>query len=159
MNNILKNRNAVIGLVVAIVLLVLVGGFVLLSGKSSNQAQNTQTALPTQVPIPTLSPDSIGLSLTESADMHKATMIITNTTDITSVDYQLSYNAQVSGQDVPRGTIGHVDVKTPGQTISQDMVLGTCSDVCHYDTGITGLKIIVKVTKSDGKVYQVEKSL
>ena len=159
MNNILKNRNAVIGIAVVIVLLVLVGGFILLSGKSSNQAQNAQTALPTQVPIPTLSPDSIGLSLTESADMHKATMKITTTTDITSVDYQLSYNAQVSGQDVPRGTIGHVDVKTPGQTISQDMVLGTCSDVCHYDTGITGLKIIVKVTKSDGKVYQVEKSL
>ena len=158
MNNLLKNRNAVIAIIVAVVLLVLVVGFLIFSGKSANQPQN-QAALPTQVPIPTLAPESIGLTLAESADMHKVNMKIANTTDITSVDYQLSYNAQVSGQPVPRGTIGHADVKTHGQAISQDMVLGTCSDVCHYDIGITDIKIIVKVSKSDGKVYQVEKSL
>jgi hypothetical protein len=159
MNKLLKNRNAVIIAAVVIGLLVLVVGFVLFLEKSSNQAQNSQTALPTQVPIPTLSPDSIGLTLVESADMHKATMKIVNTSDIASVDYQLSYNAQVSGQQVPRGTIGHVDVKTKGQVISQDMIFGTCSDVCHYDTGITDVKLIIKVTKTDGKVYQVVKSL
>jgi hypothetical protein len=62
----------------------------------------------------------------------------------------------VSGQSIPRGTIGHVDVKTPGQTITQKMVFGTCSDVCHYDTGITQVQLIVKVTKTDGKIYQVQ---
>ena len=159
MNNLLRNKKLLIVGGVVLILIVVVIGFVLLSGKFSNQTQNTQTVLPTQVPIPTLAPESIGLTLTESADMHKATMKIANTQDISSVDYQLSYNAQVSGQQVPRGTIGHVDVKTPGQTVSQDMVLGTCSDVCHYDTGITDIKIIVKVTKTDGKIYQVEKSL
>jgi len=40
-------------------------------------------------------------------------MKISKTDDISSLDYQLSYNAEVSGEKVPRGTIGHVDVKTP----------------------------------------------
>jgi hypothetical protein len=83
-------------------------------------------------------------------------MKITKTDDIASVDYQLTYNALVSGQETQRGTIGHVDVKTPGQPISQEMVFGTCSDVCHYDTGITDVKLVVKVTKTDRKIYQVE---
>ena len=156
MNSLLKNRNLLIVGGIGLVLIIAVAGFILFSGKPSNQAQNAQTALPTQVPVPTLAPDAIGLTLVESSDMHKATMKIANTQDIASVDYQLSYNAMVSGQQVPRGTIGHVDVKTPGQPISQDMVLGTCSDVCHYDSGITDIKLVVKVTKTDGKIYQVE---
>jgi len=61
-------------------------------------------------------------------------MTITKTSDIASVDYQLTYTAIVSGQSVARGTIGHVDVKSAGQYITQQMVFGTCSDVCHYDT-------------------------
>jgi hypothetical protein len=129
----------------------------LLSNKSGNS--NQPQATPTQVPVLSLKPDDIGLTLTASADLHKATMKITKTEDISSVDYQLSYNANVAGQAVARGTIGHADVKTKGQTVSQDMVFGTCSDVCHYDSGISDVNLIVKVTKTDGKVYQVEKSL
>ncbi len=36
------------------------------------------------------------------------------------------------------------------------MIFGTCSDVCHYDKDVTDVKLIVKVTKMDGKVYQAE---
>jgi len=157
--SLLKDKRVIIAGGVFLVLIVVVVGFLLLSSKSSNSPQNSQNLAPTQTPVLSLSPNDIGLTLIASADLHKATMKITKTQDIASVDFQLSYNANVSGQEVARGTIGHADVKTPGQPISQDMVFGTCSDVCHYDSGISDVKLIVKVTKTDGKVYQVEKSL
>jgi hypothetical protein len=156
----LKDKRVLIAAAVAVLALVLiVGGVFMMLRGSNNAASDQQTASPTEVPVLALQPADIGLTLTAASNMQTATMTITKTGDITSVDYQLSYNAEVSGQSIPRGTIGHADVKTPGQTITQKMVFGTCSDVCHYDTGITEIKLIVKVTKTDGKVYQVEQSL
>lgn len=149
-----KRILAAAGVAVLAFVLIIVGVVMLTRNSSSTQtAQNTN---PTEAPVLSLKPSDIGLTLVEAANMQTATMTITKTDDITSVDYQLSYNAQVSGQTIPRGTIGHSDVKTPGQPISQKMVFGTCSDVCHYDTGITGVQLIVKVTKTDGKIYQVQ---
>jgi hypothetical protein len=151
----LKDKRILIAAGVAALALVLIVVGVFLLTRGSNSALD-QSAAPTEVPVLSLQPTDIGLTLVVAANMQKATMKIAKTDDITSVDYQLSYNAEVSGQSIPRGTIGHVDVKNPGQVISQDMTFGTCSDVCHYDTGITDVKLIVKVTKTDGKVYQVE---
>lgn len=152
----LKDKRILIAAGVAVLALVLIVVGVVMLSKGSNSTQTAQNTAPTEAPVLTLKPSDIGLTLVEAANMQTATMTITKTDDITSVDYQLSYNAEVSGQSIPRGTIGHADVKTPGQAISQKMVFGTCSDVCHYDTGITGVQLIVKVTKTDGKVYQVQ---
>lgn len=157
MSKFLKNRNLVITSVVVLVVLVGLVGFFLIS-RNSKLAQDGQNnnILPSQIPVPTILPEEIGLTLTVSADMHKATMVVTKTEGITSLDYQLLYNADVSGEKVPRGTIGHVDIKTKGKKVSQDMIFGTCSDVCHYDENITDIKLIVKITKTDGKAYQAE---
>jgi hypothetical protein len=152
----LKDKRVLIAAGVAVLALVLIVGVVFFVSKGSNSSSSNQAPTPTEIPILTLQPSDIGLTLVEATNMQRATMKITKTDDIASVDYQLSYNALVSGQSIPRGTIGHVDVKTPGQVISQEMVFGTCSDFCHYDTGITDIKLVVKVTKTDGKVYQVE---
>jgi hypothetical protein len=152
----LKDKRVLVAAGVAVLALVLIVIGVVMLTKSSSSTQTAQNAAPTEVPVLSLQPGDIGLTLVEAANMQTAVMTIAKTSDITSVDYQLSYNAQVSGQSIPRGTIGHVDVKTPGQTITQKMVFGTCSDVCHYDTGITQVQLIVKVTKTDGKVYQVQ---
>jgi len=152
----LKDKRVLIAAGVAVLALVLIIVGVLMLTKGSNSASTNQAAAPTEVPVLSLQPTDIGLTLVEAANMQTATMTIAKTDDITSVDYQLSYNAMVSGQSIPRGTIGHVDVKNPGQAITQKMVFGTCSDVCHYDTGITQVQLIVKVTKTDGKIYQVQ---
>lgn len=156
----LKNKIVLVAAGVVVVVLVLGAIAFLVLGKSSNSA-NSQTvaAEPTPIPVLTLQPADIGLSFTPDANLQRGTMTITKTSDIASVDYQLTYTALVSGQPVSRGTIGHADVKTPGQTISQQMVFGTCSDVCHYDSGIGDVKLVVKVTKTDGKIYQVELSV
>jgi len=152
----LKNPKVLIaaGIVVLVLLLGIV--LVVVMGKSNQAANQTANVEPTQAPVLTLQPSDIGLAFVPDQNLQKGTMTITKTSDIASVDYQLTYTAVVSGQPVARGTIGNVDVKTPGQEISQTMIFGTCSDVCHYDTGITDVKLIVKVTKADGKIYQVE---
>ncbi len=156
----LKNKKAVIA--AGIVVLILIFGLVLflVSSKGSNSTTDqTANAEPSQIPILILQPADIGLSFVPDSNMQKGTMTITKTSDITSVDYQLTYTAIVTGEPVARGTIGHVDVKTKGQEISQQMVFGTCSDVCHYDKGIADVKLIVKVTKTGGKIYQAELSI
>ena len=58
-----------------------------------------------------------------------------------------------------RGAIGNIEVKSKDKLIKKEIVLGTCSDVCHYDLEVSDIKLILKVTKTDGKVYQSQKTL
>ena len=88
------------------------------------------------------------------SDGKRIIMEITETEDLTSIEYQLSYTSK---GDIPRGVIGTAEVK--GSTIRKEIILGTCSDVCHYDQDVSDIKLILKITKTDGKIYQVEKSL
>ena len=126
------------------------GGFVLSSKKTSNSTQQAWQ----EEQVLTLKPEDIGLELSLSDDSKKVTMEINKLDGITSLEYQLLYNSK---DDVPRGAIGTIDIK--GDKIKKEIVLGTCSDVCHYDEAVSDIKIIVKVVKTDGKTYQVEKSL
>lgn len=145
-----NNKYTFIGLAVLVILLI-VGGVYLITKKSA-----TKPVVQTQEQeILTLTPEDIGLELSMSADEKSVVLEIGKTDDISSIDYELSYS---SAGDIPRGAIGHVDVVT-GERIIKEITLGTCSDVCHYDKGVKDVKIIVKVTKTDGSVYQVEKSL
>ena len=115
----LKDKRILVAAGVAVLALALIIGGVFLMMRNSNSYQNTQpVAGPVEAPVLTLQPTDIGLTLTAASNMQRATLKISKTSDIASVDYQLSYNAEVSGQSIPRGTIGHVDVKTPGQAIS-----------------------------------------
>ncbi len=148
-----KNKNLLIGVAIAVLFLI-VGGVVLLLGKKSSSVPTAQTTQEQQVSM--LKPEDIGLTLTMGADGQRVVMKITKTNDIASVDYELSYT---SAGDIPRGAIGHTDVKVPGQSVSQEIVLGTCSDVCHYDKNVSNIKLVVKVTKTDENVFQVEQSL
>lgn len=145
------NKKTLIPLIAVIALILIGGGVYLLSQK--NNSNSFSVIEPTIEIIPTIMPSDIGLTLTSSKDGKKVYMEITNTKDLTGVDYELSYTAT---DDIPRGAIGHIDVETPGQKIKQEIVLGTCSDVCHYDEDVKDLKLIVKVTKTNGMVYQAE---
>jgi len=149
MKNIVQDKKIVIGVVV--LMLVIIGGaiFLLTSKKSDNSPQDQE-----QEQILTLSAEEIGLTLSMAEDGKDVTMRVDNAEDITSIEYELSYNSE---GDIPRGAIGTVEVK--GRLIEKKITLGTCSDVCHYDENVTDVKIILKVTKTDGKIYQVEKAL
>lgn len=147
-----KNKNLLIGTLILVVILILGGVFLVFNKKSAP----SQTANIEEQTVETLKPEEIGLILERSADGNKVIMEISNTQDITAVEYELSY---LSTGDIPRGAIGQAMVKSPGQVIKQEITLGTCSDVCHYDKDVSDIKLIVKVTKTDGKVYQIEKTL
>lgn len=148
----MKNNRNVFILIAFLVLVLIAGGVYLLLNK------NTAKQLPVTVQetIPVLDPQEIGLTLEMGKDGQRVIMKIEKTEDLETVEYQLSYNSE---GDIPRGAIGQLTIKNPGQPLTQEIVLGTCSDVCHYDKDVSNIKLVVKVTKTDGKVYQVEETL
>ncbi|MBI2031200.1 MAG: hypothetical protein HYT08_01160 [Candidatus Levybacteria bacterium] len=150
----MKSKNLIIAGVVILILIIIGGGIFVLSNKKP--VKPADTSLQAEEEILGISADQIGLKLTMASNGKSVILQVVKTEDIASVDYQLSYNSK---GDVPRGAIGHIDVKTKGQPIKKDIVLGTCSDVCHYDEEVSDIKLILKVTKSDGKIYQAEASL
>ncbi len=138
---------------VVIVLLALTGGgYYVLSGRNAH---------PTPTPditaaIPTISPSDLGMTLSPSQGGKAVTLSITKLAGVTSIDFELSYTSK---GNVPRGAIGHIDIKSSDTSISRDILLGTCSNVCHYDQDVTDIKIVVKIQKSDGKTYESTASL
>ena len=144
-----NNRNLII--VGVIVLILLVGGGIFLATKKSPKPA---ASVAQSEEIPKLSPDEIGLSLSLGQDGKRVVIEISKTQGIKSIDYQLSYTTE---GDIPRGDLGTVEPN--GKPVKKERVLGTCSDVCHYYKNVSDIKIILKVTKPGGKVYQVEKSL
>ena len=152
----MKNKN--LAIVLTIGLLVLVGGayFVFSSKREAPESITPEPQIVPEEKINTLSADDIGLILTTGNNNRKVIMEVANIGDISSLDYELSY---MSKGDIPRGAIGHIDIKSKTRPVRQEIVLGTCSDVCHYDEDVSDIKLILKVAKIDGTISQVEKSL
>lgn len=155
-----KNRNLSIAAAVIIVLVVLVGVFLLnkSSGNSANQ-QTNQVPTATDQPVLKVAPADLGITLVAGPANQTAILNVAKTDEVTSLDYELSYNATVNGAQVARGAIGHIDVKSKGTPVKQSITLGTCSDVCHYDVGVSDIKITLKISKTDGKIYQSDLAL
>jgi len=148
----MKNKNLIIVVVVALVVLIGIG-VILFSGK---KASVPVEQVPAEEKVTTIKPEEIGLRLAMSNDNHKVILDVANTKDISGLDYELSYTSK---GDIPRGVIGHIDIKQAGKAVNQEITLGTCSDVCHYDQDVSNIKLILKVAKIDGTTSQVEKSL
>ena len=140
--------------IVAIGLVVLIAGYFVISSK--NNAPEPVEPAPMEEQISTIKPEDIGLSLTASNDGRKVILEVKNTKGLAGLDYELSYTSK---GDIPRGVIGHIDIKVEGKPVKQEIILGTCSDVCHYDEDVSDIKLILKVAKTDGTVSQVSKSL
>lgn len=146
-------------LIIAAVVVVLgVGGFYMLSQK---KAQQTPTQGDQTMQVLTLSPDSLGLQTAFRSDNKAMKFTLNNAADVKAVEYQISYTKQVKGDQVPEGLIGTMDI-TPGNT-AQGIgyrEFGTCSSgICRYDTLVSDITLTLKVTKTDGKVYQVTQTI
>lgn len=150
----MKNKNLIVLIVIGLIILVGGGFLVLSSGKKAAPAPVEQ--VPAEEKVTMMKPEDIGLSLTASTDNKKVILEVANTKEITGLDYELSYTSK---GDIPRGVIGHIDVKQSGKSVRQEITLGTCSDVCHYDQDVSNIKLILKVVKTDGTTSQVEQSL
>lgn len=154
----MKNQKILIFAIVTVLIVILGGGyFVLSSKKETPKPADTQVeAQPSEETVNILKPEDIGLTLSVTPDKKRVIMEITNLKDLSSLDYELSYTSK---ENIPRGAIGNIEVSPKDKMIKKEIVLGTCSDVCHYDQEISDIKLVVKVTKLDNKVYSVEKSL
>ena len=160
MEKYLKNRNLLIVASVVVVLIVLAVVFFVVSGsKNSANQQGNAAPAPTDTPIPSIAPQDLGITLTAGPGNKTVVLNVADTQDVQALSYELSYMATVNGAQVARGAIGDIAIKNPGSPVKQEITLGTCSDVCHYDTGVTGIKLTLKVTKSDGKTYQSQLTL
>lgn len=153
----MKDKKQIIAVLVLAVLLAISGGYYFLfANKSAKPAPVPQQA--EEEVIPTIVPDDLGLKFSARSDGKAVRFSIENIKDIQSVDYELSYLAK---GDLPRGVIGHLDIKSTDTIIKSDYIeLGSCSSgKCKYDEGVSLVKLILKITKTDGKTYQAEKEL
>lgn len=142
-------------------LILVVGGYFLLGNKSQQEPEETRSV---EEEVINLKPEDIGLKIVSSANKKQVKFIIDKLNGIQSIEYELFYEADgVSGdeQRISRGIAGE-DVIQPGMKKyeSKFLDLGSCSSgTCRYDTGVESVNLLLKLTKGDGKVYQVEDSL
>lgn len=154
----LKDKKILIAIVV--VILLLAGGGMYLMGAKNNAPVESEV-IEEDVTVQTLSPESIGLDLEFRKDGKAAKIIVANAKGIKAIEYQISYQKNQEGEDVPEGLIGDIDMsKATGGSVETDFrEFGTCSSgTCRYDNVTSPIKITLKITKDDGKVYQSEKS-
>lgn len=109
--------------------------------------------------IKQLAPVDIGLELSLRSDSKAVIIKATKVDGIKSLEYELTYDAQVSEEgethSVPRGAIG--ELKTKGAVAQAEVDLGTCSaNVCKYDKVVGSIKVVIRVNFEDGSVGAVE---
>lgn len=160
----MSQKNILLVVIVFLVLLLGGGGLYLFAHNSTSQ--NTQLSpTPTQIQVLTLQPSDIGLALTATTYTKKTSsgpamhMEITKLDGISSIDCEIHYSHVIdSGDRITEGVLCNLDAK--GQSkISQDFPFATCSDVCHFHKDVKDIEAIIKVTKTDGKIYQVKDTM
>jgi len=134
------------------------GAYFILGQKSTEQPVQVEEI--EELIIEEVSADDIGLVLTPSRDNKSVKMEISKISDIYSIEYEVSYEAEGKEGNVPRGVIGTVEVKDNSLEIERDILLGTCSsNVCRYDTVISDIKFVIRINYKDGKIGSVEEEV
>lgn len=162
------HKNLVIVAVVAVILLLGIGGFLFFSQKSSEVPVENEYVSEDAIKIPA---SEIGLKLELSTDEKKVRFTAAKLEGVKSLEWTFNYDADIppdqrseaDGQDRVSqafGSLEPVDVSGKPSYTSEYRELGTCSSGhCRYDTGVEEVKLVLKMTKIDGKTYQVEDSI
>ncbi len=157
MDFIKKYKLILIGIVIVVAG---VGGyFIFTRGKpqSKTPAQQEQN-------VKQLTPSDIGLVLTAKKDGKAVIMRVTKLTGIQSIEYEVSYDAEVTEEgetnNIPRGVVGSpIEIKGKSE-IEREVLLGTCSaSVCKYDKVTSAIKFLIKVNFSNGEIGSVEDTI
>lgn len=142
------NKAALI--IIPILILLVVGGFVV-SGKGSSPKEPSVTPTPTveSVPVTTLEEaNPYGAEITSRTDKKAVFLKITSFPEgLKTIEYELNYEAN----EGPRGVLGTINYKGE-QNLKREILLGTCSkNVCRYDEGVTKvtLTIVFKAGKTE----------
>ncbi|OGK31699.1 hypothetical protein A3D08_00520 [Candidatus Roizmanbacteria bacterium RIFCSPHIGHO2_02_FULL_43_11] len=157
----LKNKNVVI---TGVVIIALIASGVLLTqlnkDGSETKVKRDQTILPEIEAIPTVDA-SVKVELKQVVPMKEVNLIVTNVPEGTeSIDYSITYDAEVDGEIVPKGAIGSLDVDTKKWTAknSRVIILGTeSSGAKKYDKVVGAATVELKFQGSYGaKLYKGE---
>src|SRR5687768_5779624 len=152
------DRKVIIGIVVAAVLLVIGGGFFFLSNRNSGAEEEEGYV---EQELPKISAEELGLEILPSEDLKYVQFSMSNLKDIKRIEWDFTYDAVApdtgdgGGGMVTQGFGGEADIDSgEKEYISEKRELGTCSTggKCRFDTGIEKIDLILKVTKSDGKM-------
>ena len=152
--DLLKNRKFQIAGIAIVALVVLLAVFVAFKNTNLSSQKINTNILPTEIPIPTISPDELGLTIEAGPKGQTVIVTVANITGISAIEYELQYLAEGS---LPRGAIGQIDLDN--SPASKEITLGSCSDVCHYDKNVSDIKVVLKITKDDGSVFQSSATL
>ncbi len=161
-----KNKILITVVAVAVALIVVAGGGFYILSKNSSQSAAPTPGPEAQQQILTMNPEDIGMKLSQVTYTKKSPpgpalrLEITKLDGIKSIDCEIHYShATDTGDRTTEGLLCNIDIKPGTSSITQDFPYATCSDVCHYQKDIKGVEAIVKVTKSDGKIYQIDQKL
>lgn len=149
----------VIGIVLVAILILGGGVYFIISKNNNSKAQSAlqKVAVNEEPKVKEVKPEDIGLTLAARADNHAVNMTIKNISGISSIDYELNYNAQ---GNIPRGVIGTIEIKPNDSILKRELLLGTCSrNVCKYDEGVTEVDLVLKINYSNGEIGSVEQKL
>jgi hypothetical protein len=160
-----KNKNVQIGLGVVLVVVLFIGGYFLIAGKKSQKTPVEATTTTVQ----TLKPQDLGLTMEVSPDKKKIKFVIAKATDIIAIEYQFTYEADSTAQElseggesrVQRGITGEAKIKSGESSFESEWLdLGSCSkNVCKYDKGVKSINLTLKVTKKNHNLYEVQDKL
>lgn len=154
--SLLKNKK-LIAAVAAFLILTVLGGVFFLS-RRDDSASSPPDDITSGSDLPMLSPEDVGMKVTVRKDGKALMFELTKAADIELVEYTIEYEKEIDGETVPEGIFGLMEIGKDGRTDTDYRDFGTCSaGKCRYDNVISDVKIVLKVTKKDGKEYQVEK--
>lgn len=151
--NLFKNK---IFLAVLVVVLILAGASFFLLRSGGNTPSGDE--LVEETDIKQVTPEEIGLTLTPTQNGQVIKMVIENVEGIESIQYDLTYDAEVEDNGdtvvIGRGVTGEEEVDGP---VDIDIDLGTCSrNVCKYDTVVSDVTLILRLNYSNGEVGGLE---
>ena len=153
-----KNKKVLAAVAVFLVLAVLGGAFFISRNQNISSRDSDMKNGITDSGLPSLDPEDIGMVVTLRPDGKALMFELTKTFDINSVEYTIEYEKEIDGERVPEGIFGLMNIGEDGITKTDYREFGTCSSGrCRYDNVVSDITIILKVTKKDGKEYQVEK--
>ena len=164
-----NNKNILIAAVAVVVLLLGVGGYLVFGHKTADTA-TTQSQFDSEDAIKIPASD-IGLTMELTPDHKKVRFNATKLNGVKSFEWTFNYDADIPADQRSEGdgsskvsqafgSLEPVNVSGKSSYQSEFRELGTCSSGrCRYDTGVEKVNLVLKMTKTDGKIYQVEESI
>jgi hypothetical protein len=138
-------------------LLAVISSAILLSACGQQPAKVVVTPTPTPRAFVIKAAEQPYVSLTPRADGHLITLDLKKISpSIAKIEYEFVYSAVDNGNEIEKGTSGTLDKSKT----SDEILLGTssCTNGCKYsyDNGVTGGRITLTLTNSEGQVATQE---